>query len=205
MRREPHPPAARHGIRAVFGPELLLVVLGAILALGIDEWREQRSRTARAEMAMQSIYTEIQTNQRMVENARAFHVATRDTLRAYAAHGQLPPPRVYWEGGLFNPARVTSMAWQSAQTTSATADMPYELVLFLAQVYERQARYRAIGDALAESFLNDLRRDGLEATARDKFANFIVVDQDLANREDALVNTYRDAIERLRKVWGMGN
>jgi Tfp pilus assembly protein PilE len=71
--------------------EAALIVLSVLLALAVDEWREDRQRAERAEVALRSIRAELQENLQSVERARANHLAMRDSLQTYAARGQAPP------------------------------------------------------------------------------------------------------------------
>jgi hypothetical protein len=176
--------------------ESLLVVLSVLLALALDEWRDQRARRARTEAALQSIAEEFRQNHQLVTGALANHRAMYDSLRQYVGRNELPPERVYL-GGLFRPAPVHSTAWESAKETGATSEMPYALVLMLSRVYDRQARYRALGDALGQDLMSEIRREGVENVLRDRPKNFMSLQQDFANRESALLQAYDDALASL--------
>jgi hypothetical protein len=168
-------------------------VLGALLALTADEWREGRARARRATLALAAIRTEIETNLGLVERARAHHARVRDTLLAYVARSELPPPRVYL-GGVFNPASVTATAWDTAREAGVLAELPFALVLRIAAVYETQARYRAATDAVLGEIVNDVMRLGFEPTLRDRAAQFAALDLDFSNRELLLATRYRTAL-----------
>jgi hypothetical protein len=179
--------------------DVALVVLGALLALGADQWREGRERARRAELALEAIRTELETNLRMVEEARAHHTRVRDTLRAYVDRRELPPPRVYL-GGIFNPAPVTSTAWDAAREAGALAELPYAVVLHVAPVYETQARYRASADGVAREILTDIMRLGFEPTLRDRAPQFAGLSEDFSNRERVLAKRYREGLAALDSV-----
>ncbi len=176
--------------------DVVLVVLGALLALAADEWREGRERARRGELALEAIRTELQSNLRLVEEARAHHLRVRDTLRAYVVRRELPPPRVYL-GGVFNPAPVTATAWEAAREAGVLAELPYAVVLRVAPVYETQARYRSATDGVLREILNDIMRLGFEATLRDRAAQFAGLDEDFSNRELVLADRYREALAAL--------
>jgi hypothetical protein len=178
--------------------DVLLVVLGAGLALAAEEWRDSRQRAARVRAALAGIATELRDDSTRVAAARAKHLRLVDTLEAYARRRALPPREVYLYG-MFNPAAVSGFAWQAARETGALSDMPLATVLGLARVYELQERYRALGQALNVGIMDDMRRDGMDVVLRDRFTQFIPLAMDFANREGNLLDHYRLALASLEE------
>ena len=84
------------------------------------------------------------------------------------------------------------------------SELPYELVLRLAPIYESQQTYHALGDALAEGAMLELQRRGLLPVFRDGFANFIPLERDFANREARLALSYRRGIALLDSAAASG-
>src|SRR5436305_4349221 len=115
--------------------DILLVVLGAGLAVAAEEWRDRRNEHKRTTYAVESIRAEIMSNRKKAEGARAHHLAMADTLTGYDRRHELPPERVYF-GGVFNPAHLLSTAWQTAHETGAINGLPYNVVLKLAAAYD---------------------------------------------------------------------
>jgi hypothetical protein len=179
----------------------LLLLIGAVLALGADQWRETRAEERRTALAVASIRAELAENLARVESARAHHLMMADTLSGYERRRELPPERVYF-GGVFRPALVLSTAWQTARETGALSQLPYALVLRLAPVYESQEKYRALGEALGQGTMLEAQRRGAMAVFRDSFANFIVVERDFSNREAVLARSYRQALATLDSIGG---
>jgi hypothetical protein len=174
----------------------MLLLVGAVLALGADQWRESRAEQRRTDLAFTSLRAELRENLARVEAARAHHLTMADTLTAYARRRELPPERVYF-GGLFRPAVVLSTAWQTARETGALSELPYALVLRVAPAYEYQEKYRALGEALGQGVLLDAQRRGAMAVFRDNFANFVQIEVDFSNRETVLARNYREALAAL--------
>ncbi|MGH7677253.1 MAG: hypothetical protein ACRENU_02225 [Gemmatimonadaceae bacterium] len=179
--------------------DLSLLLFGAILALGADQWRESRAGQRRTALAIAGIRAELTENLARVEGARVHHLMMADTLGAYAHRRELPPEGVYF-GGVLRPAPVLSTAWQTARETGALSELPYSLLLHLAPVYETQDRYRAMGESLAQGVMLEAQRRGAIAVFREGFANFILVEQDFANREAVLARRYRQALASLDSV-----
>jgi hypothetical protein len=176
--------------------DIVLIVLGALLALAADEWREGRERSRRAQLAVGAIRAELEANLAMVEEARALHIRMRDTLRGYVSRRELPPPRVYG-GGVVRPAPVTATAWDAARETGVLAELPYALVLRIAPVYEAQARYRTLTDGVVREMTTDVMRLGFEPVLRDRAAQIAALDEDFSNRELAMAERYRRALAGL--------
>lgn len=181
--------------------DVILVVLGAVLALLTEEWRDRRTEHRRAAVAVESIRAELVENRNRVRRARAHHLEMADTLEHYVAAKTLPPERIYF-GGVFNPAFPLSTAWQAARETGSLTTLPYDVVLRIAPVYELQTSYRALADALGQSTMTDLEREGALPVFRDRYANFIVLERDFANREMVLDRAYTDALARLDSLAG---
>lgn len=189
---------ARHSLRPLVRDVLLLLV-GAVVALGADQWRESRAEARRTALAVASIRAELRENLDRVEVARAHHLVMADTLAAYERRRAFPPESVYF-GGVFRPALLLSTAWQIARETGALSQLPYALVLRLAPVYESQEKYRALGEALGQGVMLEAQRRGALPVFRDGFAHFILLDKDFSNREAVLARSYRRALATLDSV-----
>lgn len=169
--------------------DLVLVVLGALLALAADEWREARQRRERVRVTVAGIREEIRANSALVSRAREKHLFLRDTLEKLRVAGALPPPKI-WAEGIWSPAQVTSTAWEVARETGALADIPPATVLALAKVYGSQENYSTLADELNVDLMNDVRQHGMEVVLRDRFVQFVPLAVDFSNRERALLRQY---------------
>jgi hypothetical protein len=178
--------------------ESLLIVFSVLLALGMSQWQEKRGRRERANVALQSIRAELEENRESVSRARTNHMAVRDSLRSYTQRREPLPSRIYL-GGVFNPALTHSTAWESARETGVMTDLPYELVLTLSRLYDRQARYRALGDAVAQDLMVQVRREGFEPVLRDRPTSLMALEEDFANRETVLVQGYDTVLAALNR------
>lgn len=178
--------------------ESVLIVFSVLFALAMDQWRTERTRAEQAVIALRSVRTELEQNLENVHGARSNHIAMRDSLNRYIALQEPPPSHVYLHG-IFNPAPILDIAWESAREAGTTADLPYELVLDLAHVYYWQGRYRAIGDALVEDMMMQVRREGMEAVLRDRAATFVSIQEDFATREAALIEEYERVLAILER------
>lgn len=180
--------------------ESFLIVLSVLLALGLDEWRQNRAQDERVALALAGIRSELETNRDAVMNAATRHIELRDTLATFAAADRPPPPAIYYNRGMFNPARVLSTAWESARATAALDRLPYGLVLQLSQVYSDGADYTGLRDRIVADIMVDIRRTSAEEVLRDDYRGFIVLAEDFSNREMRLRERYDRVLAQLDSV-----
>lgn len=176
--------------------DVVLIVLGAALAFGGEEWRDNRHRRAHVEASLLSIRDEIRANAALVTQARDHHAFLADTLAKLVATHRLPGVEIY-SNGMFNPALVSNTAWQSARETGALGDTPLATLLTVAPAYEAQERYRTLTEAMLTAIMTDIRRDGMTTVLRDRFDQFMPLDVDFSHRESALLEHYRKALAGL--------
>lgn len=181
--------------RALF--EAGLIVLSVLLAFAVDEWRQTRARRERASHALAAIRAELDSNRVLVQRARVHHRAVADTVARYVAAGAPVPQRVYF-GGMFNPAYVLGVAWQSARDGGTLGELPYPLVLRLSRVYERQAQYRVLTEALLHGIYGDLMARGVTASFRDNAPSWSILLRDFADREGTLEEHYDSVLVHVR-------
>jgi hypothetical protein len=175
--------------------DVILIVLGAVLAFAGEEWRDAHHRRERAEVAIESIRRELTLNRGLVAAAREHHRQTADTLGILLSRHTYPDVAIY-SNGMWNPAIVTSTAWEAARETGAFEDIPLETVLAIAPAYEAQERYRILTESLGSSIMSDVRRDGMYTVLHDRFAQFVPLDVDFANREGRLLAAYDKALSQ---------
>ena len=183
--------------------DVVLIVLGAVLAVGAEDWRDPRNERTHTEQAVAGIRAELSVNRERVQKARGHHLEMADTLGGYLARHALPPERVYF-GGVFNPATLVSTAWETARQTGAINGIPYPTMLAIAPVYENQSAYRDLAAQLGSATMADLVRLGPLPVFRDRFANFILLEHDFANRERTLERQYGRAIAQLDSIHAPG-
>lgn len=182
--------------------DVLLIVLGAVLAVTGEGWREARATRQRTTSAMVSMRTEISTNLARLQRARARHDSVAAMLLGYQNRGAVPTDSVLFTG-LFNPATVVSTAWQTARDTRALGDLPYAVVLRLGTLYGHQDRYTEVSQALEQAVIVRLQTEGLQAHLR-RWMNLIVLNQEFGNKAGELGARYVSTLAFLDSVGGAG-
>lgn len=178
--------------------ESALIVFSVLLALAVDEWRDNRSQRVRTEAALAAILSELEANRAAMQRARDLHESIATRLQAMQESGTMPT-RDEASSGLFRPARVISTAWASAREAGALDELPYDLVLSLSRLYGSQERYEQLSSQLAADIYMDLRRRGLDPVMREGFAGFLLLVADFSNRETVLVRQYDELLPVLKQ------
>jgi hypothetical protein len=178
--------------------ESALIVFSVLLALAVDEWRDSRNQADRARVAVDAIVAELQGNRRAAERALAFHREITATLGALAAKREQPSREVAF-GGLLQPARAVSTAWTSARATGTLDQLPYDLVLRVSRVYERQSSYDELTTQRVADIYIDIRRRGADEVLIAGYQGFITLASDFANREQELIANYDTVLSLLRQ------
>jgi len=140
-RRSPRPSRPPSFSWRTLAFEVFVIVLGVTLALGANELRQRYLDRQQVEAATASIAAELQFNCERLTQTQTYHdqvIAELDSLRAarsvddadgMATMQELPT----WNG--YNPAFITSAAYETAQATGALELMPYEQALGLGRYY----------------------------------------------------------------------
>ena len=182
--------------------EAFFVVLGIVLALGANEWRQSQIDERNAEQALVSIRQEMEANRAAVIRSAEYHIGITDSLQALAQRagpgGGAPVPDVrLFSRGFINPAPVLSTAWEAAGAVDAVRHMPYGDVLVLAQMYERQARYTTQSELAGGVIYSALFDRGFQGILRNH-PNLGSIIAGFWYRECELIVAYDAALAKLR-------
>ena len=154
----------RKNLRELAGPALFeatFVVLGVVLALAANEWRQSREERRRASVATTAIAAELQANRAALVTASQYHTQLLDSLRAQRPATWRPSPWMF-PRGFVAPAQLSSTAWQSAADAGVVEHMPYKAVLRLSRAYADQSRYEHQAQTIGQVIYAELYRDGVE-------------------------------------------
>jgi hypothetical protein len=186
--------------------EVFCIVLGVLLALGVNQWREDRANRSRADQLLQSITQELQRNQELLERIHDSNCAVVDTLRQMVDAEPDPGAEdddreLSYAPGL----QLQSTAWQVARSTEAFGEIEYQMVFPLSELYAMQEIYLDLGWQLARAVMT--------ASAMAAVQN-VEIDDDSFNRqfvshfelvlsvETSLVQRYPRVLEILDPIAG---
>jgi len=129
--------------RALF--ESVLVTVSILLALGLDEWRENREDEETIKQAMSNFLNEIAQNKARVDDAAPFNQGLPQVISQRYQNGDITSMSEYIEIiDSYSPVVLASTAWETALATGSLAKMDYGLVSALSLTYGLQSRYEQI-------------------------------------------------------------
>ena len=126
--------------RVIF--ESALITVSILLALGLDEWRENREVEETIRQAMSNFLSEIRQNKARVADAAPFNKGLHDVIEQRNRQGDIQSMSDFI--GImdsYSPVVLQSTAWETALATGSLAKMDYGLVSALSLTYGLQSRY----------------------------------------------------------------
>lgn len=134
--------------------ESVVVVFSILLALVVNEWRQEREQAERSQRAKEAIRAELLHNHRQLARVHPYHDRLADTLRILSAGGvSSVEPGVRPKGWIRN-VDLVSAAWDAAAATGATARFDYPILLATSRAYGDQRTFLRRTDGLISSILD---------------------------------------------------
>jgi hypothetical protein len=128
--------------------EALMVVFAVLVALGVEEWREQRQMADFAERVRSAVLAEVDAN---LEELRATRQGLRtrsQVLGEVMAESDLSP----LEGNLtLRLPEFSSAAWSAAQVSQVAPHLDYEWMIAVSRAYESYAIYSRISERVIDA------------------------------------------------------
>ena len=176
--------------------EFAMIILGALLALALDDWRDQQERDARDHAVLIQLEAELAANeQRLVEESRYHHdmrEPIREARERMMNEGAFALPEG-WQGG--QPILLTRTAFDVAVMNGVLARMPPDTALSLAHVYEVAERGTVKRNNVNLAMLQSSFTDGVLYLRLQEQAILTEI-----NNADTLLPLLREARERVEQV-----
>ncbi len=123
--------------------ESALIVISILVALGFDEWRENREDEENVQLALSNFGSELLQNQARIEDAAPFNQGLRNVMRNHYQAGDIESIDEFVNMvESYVPVVLQSAAWETALATGSLAKMKYDLVSALSLTYSLQNRYQ---------------------------------------------------------------
>ena len=177
--------------------ESILIVMSIMLALALDEWRDNKQKQELVVRSMESFAKEIQRNKSLLEDVNPFHHGLTRMLQSRAGgkgYKSATEFRNIVRG--FRPAVLINSAWETAVATGALGQMEYDMVSALSLTYSFQQRFNELTSATnnvlstqARASDNDMNQRAYEA------ARYV---SDVTAAEDELLDVYQQALELIQ-------
>ncbi len=171
-------------------------MLGVVLALAANQWREARSHQQDADAAVAAIVAELETNRTAVAVSMAYHGGLLEQLfQRTAADG--PPSTELFVRGFVAPAQLSATAWEVAAETGVLSHVRYPIVLGLSHAYSGQHHYAAQAEGVGQLIYGELYRNGPDAVAAN-YRNLASLIGAFAYRERELLAVYDSTLALVR-------
>ena len=125
--------------------EVSLIVIGVLLALAVDSWREREAQIATLRGLLSQVVDEVRNNRVACAEAIPYHrkaeaeyAAASDLLRL---EGRFEQPEVAAQGS--RELRLSDAAFEALLNSSVVEQLPPDILIKLSAVYQEQERYTA--------------------------------------------------------------
>jgi hypothetical protein len=181
--------------RAAF--ESGLIVFSLLLAFVINEWREHRSEREDLRQARALVVEELRHNLATIESPEilAHHAALLAKYRTLA-EAENPAGEPLFESGV-HVAPLRDAAWRSLEARPIIADVPYDQLVVLADLYQEQQRLEAMHWAMIPQLIAVPAESAGVDAARTRKRTLVLYLADVVSAERRLLQRYREALEIL--------
>lgn len=125
--------------------EVVSIVVGVLLALGLSEWSEERKYREQAEIALDNIASEIRANHKLLTAIHDNNIATIQAMSDERDPGA-------GEDRNFIPGlQLRETAWETFLSTGLSNYTSYDRILVLSQLYSIQDIYKLTGRQLVDA------------------------------------------------------
>lgn len=149
----------RRSTVGTFLGELALIVIGVLLALSVDEWRQSRARDRAAAEAIQSIRAELMANRGLAQASGEYHEGRIGHIRQALESGTPLQPGDF-PRGFTNPARFLSAAWDTARESGDLTAVDRDLHRVIAVAHAAQDRYEKQAEIVSQIIYRQLHSEG---------------------------------------------
>jgi len=184
--------------RVIF--ESALITVSILLALGLDEWRENREVDETIRQAMSNFLSEIRQNKSRVDDAAPFNKGLHDVIDQRNWQGYIQSMSDFISiMDSYSPVVLQSTAWETALATGSLAKMDYGLVSALSLTYGLQSRYEQVNRGAISRLTSPqvLSPDTLDLAVY----NSLQYLEDVTGMETELAVVYTEATSVIEMNW----
>ena len=144
--------------------EILLVVVGILIALGINNWNDQKKTEASIANNLERIEQEIISNQNRINRVFDYHVMVRDSIKNIVLPDNLEDAKMkmnFWRGHQI--FRLQDAAFQTAIQSGISQNIDVDLLEKLNSLYSTQTFYNDLSKSVTQGLY------GLDFSTREGF------------------------------------
>lgn len=119
--------------------ETSFVITGVLLALALDEWRQERRDQEVVQLALRNIRAELEENRAAVQEAVSYHEELISRLQNDPQSLDAVP---------FKPAIIRNNSWEAAQASQAAGKMDFAVIAAVSEMEELQDHYQRLLQAV---------------------------------------------------------
>jgi len=135
--------------------ESFLIVISIMVALALDEWREDRQDAETVRQALLNFNSEIEQNKARIDDAAPFNRGLYNVLRNRYAEDDIATLDEFVNmAESYTPVVLQATAWETALATGSLAKMDYHLVSALSLTYNLQNRYQLATGSGMDALMN---------------------------------------------------
>jgi hypothetical protein len=178
--------------------ESFLIAFSVLLALGVDDWKEERENQQLVRKALANFEREIRQNKAHIESRLGYHEKLHESLEGVDPKDvhtfEELRQKVDFRG--LNPAFLVDTAWQTALTTNALSYMEYDTVSRLSEIYTLQQRLYDYNGSMTVTFLPLLSDKNVSTL----ILPLVSYQSDVVGIEKNLLRQYGAVLEHLRTL-----
>lgn len=180
--------------------ESALITLSILLALGLDEWRDDRQDQEMIEQAMSNFLSEVRQNKARIDDAAPFNKGLSEVLSRRYENGDIQSIAAFVDVvESYSPVDLQSTAWETALATGSLAKMEYGLVSALSLTYGMQNRYQ---QTIRNGMPNLTSPQNLSAEKLElAIYNSVRYLNDITKRETELAIVFDEVESVIRTAW----
>ena len=175
--------------------EIVTIVIGVLLALGVNEWNENRIHTERAAEAIQNVIQEINSNIKFVNIVNANNQRIIELIKNQG-NGLEDQSNEQFIPGL----QIQDTAWKMLHSTGVSEFIDYPTLYEISTIYSLQDIYKSMGYQLVQTITNN--RALVASIAPDRSSTvdnklFLSEMMLIVEIEKALLSSYTKTLEKL--------
>jgi hypothetical protein len=170
--------------------ESFLIAFSILLALAVDDWKEERENQERVREAVVNFEREIRQNKAHLEDRFAYHERLNKALKGVNPKDvhtiEELRQRINFQG--LNVAFLLDTAWQTALTTNALTHMDTETISRLSSIYTLQKRLYDYNVLMGGTFLQLLSNENVQALVLPLNAfqsDVVIIEKEILRQYDA--------------------
>ena len=170
--------------------EIVSVMFAVLVALGVDQWWEERENLELAAKMQIGIKNEIKKNLEEIEGTHKNYTSTNDSLIVYLSKPEIDLDNFNLHLEL---AILTSATWNTAQMLRAIHYMDYEWIIEVSTIYELQTIYLESQKQFLE-VMGRLAEEDIEENPKKMFRVLVGRLMILNSLQEGLIKEYSDLL-----------